>query len=268
MKAIGFNQGQYGDLCMNLIACRAFKRDHPNSQLYFGINKKYESLKYIFFNNDYVDHIHIWDQYDGWPSQEDKQFLSTMNFDKVFNPMPKHTEELWHVNRHQTQEVCLMHGLKPPEDLSIKLNKYFEVKRNTNMVAVNLSAETRSQDKTPSLEKSIEIVNLLTKLGYKPVQIGLPDQPQIAEKRFIGEFFETIRFVLSCDFLITVDSAMAWISSGYQFPTLGLYSSAYYPMTYTSKNWQPINNNAIYLEDKKIDNISLDLIKVAIDNII
>jgi ADP-heptose:LPS heptosyltransferase len=44
MKAIGFNQGQIGDLGMNMIACRAFKEAYPDSHLTFGINKKYQSI--------------------------------------------------------------------------------------------------------------------------------------------------------------------------------------------------------------------------------
>ena len=47
IKAIGFNQGQYGDLVMNIIACKAFKQQYPNSHLTFGINKKYSDLKSI-----------------------------------------------------------------------------------------------------------------------------------------------------------------------------------------------------------------------------
>lgn len=268
MKAIGFNQGQYGDLCMCTVAAKAFKQTYDNSHLTLGINKKYENLKYIFINNDYIDDIHIWDQYDGWPSIKDKDYLSKVNFDKVYNPMEKHTEDLWYLNRHQTQELCLMHDLNPPEDLRVSLKKYFEVRRNYNYVAVNLFAETRGDQKTPSLERAKDIISLLIKLGYKPVQIGLPNQEQITEKRFVGSFFEAIKFVLSCDFLITVDSAMSWIASGYECPTIGLYSSSYYPMAYTSKNWQPLNKNAIYLEENKINDIKLEKIEIATKNII
>ena len=268
MKAIGFNQGQYGDLCINLIACRAFKRDYPESKLYFGINKKYESLKYIFLNNPLIDDIHIWDQYDGWPSYIDQNYLDMMKFDKIFNPMPKHTQEDWYQYRHQTQELCLMHKLNPPENLKINLIKYFNTDKNPKYVAINFQAETRGQDKTPSLEQSQQIINLLIKLGYKPVQIGLSNQPEICKDKFIGTFFDTIKFVLSCDFLLTVDSAISWIASGYEFPTIGLYSRSYYPMAYTSKNWQPINNNGIYIEDNKINNIKLEIIESAIKNII
>ena len=49
----------------------------------------------------------------------------------------------------------------------------------------------------PSLSKAKEIINFIESLGYIPVQIGLPDQPQLCKNRFIVTFFETIKFVLS-----------------------------------------------------------------------
>lgn len=264
MKAIGFNQGQYGDLCMCTVACRAFKRDFPDSILYLGINKRYESIKDIFLHNNYIDKIHIWDQYDGWPSEIDKLNIINEKFDKIFDPMPKHTTDLWYLQNHQTKELCLMHDLKPPEDIQVSLNKYFEVDRNKKTVAINMFAETRAEDKTPSIKKAKEIISLLKSLNYRPVQIGLPNQEQICEDRFIGTFIDTVKFVLSCDFLLTVDSAMSWIASGYSFPTIGLYSYTYYPMSYTARNWQPINPNAVYLEDKRIDEIEIDKVASAI----
>lgn len=264
VKAIGFNQGQYGDLCINLIAAKSFKTYFPDSELYFGINKKYESIKEIFYNNTLIDKIHIWDKYDGWPSKIDEDFIERERFDYVFHAMAHHPEQDWYLKRHQTQELCYMHGLNPPENLQIDLNKYFTTERNSKFIAVNLFAETRGEDKIPSLDRAKEICQLISKMGYTPIQIGLPDQPQICDKRFVGTFFDTIKFVLSCDLLITVDSAISWIASGYKFPVLGLYSYTYYYGATTSKNWQPINPNAIYLEENIVNNISLDQIEKSI----
>ena len=91
--------------------------------------------------------------------------------------------------------------------------------------------------------------------GYIPVQVGLETEPEICENRFIGNFFETIQFALSCDFVFTVDSALAWIMSGYQHSVLGIYNYKYYYEAETAKNWQPINPNAYYIES---DNINID----------
>jgi len=182
--------------------------------------------------------------------------------------MPPHTQEHWYVNYHQTEEACLVHGLKPPENLQVDLHQYFPTERNKKHVALNLFAETRGDAKTPNLEQAQKISDLIKSKGYTPVQIGLPDQPQICEKRFAGSFFDSIKFTLSCDFLFTVDSAMAWIASGYSFSTLGIYSYSYYPHVTTAKNWQPINPNARYIEKDKISNITLDTISEEIDKMI
>jgi ADP-heptose:LPS heptosyltransferase len=255
MKVIGFNQGQFGDLCINTVACRAFKDAAPNSILHFGINKKYESLRPILEHQKNIDKIHIWDAYNDWPSEEDAKHIISEKFDFVFEAMPKHTSEAWYLKNHQAAEVCLMHKLKPPQNLQVELTKYFDTDRNNKHVAVNLFAETRGNSKTPSIKRSIEICEIIKSKGLIPVQIGLPEQEQICEKRFSGSFFECVKFVLSCDLLITVDSAMSWIASGYSFPTLGLYSYSYYYGAKTSKNWQPINPNGLFLESEHVNKI-------------
>lgn len=267
MKVIGFNQGQYGDLCMCTVAARSVKEMMPNCELYFGINKKYESLKDIFLHNDFIDHIHIWDQYDGWPNQKDLDYITGENFNIVFDAMPKHTSDQWYLFKHQTEELCHMHKIVPPMNLQVSLNKYFETEDNKKYVAVNLFAETRGSDKTPSLERAKEICEIIKSHGFTPVQVGLPSQPQICEERFTGTFFESIKFVLSCNFLFTVDSAMSWIMSGYNFPTIGIYAYSYYPGATSSVNWQPINSNGIYIESDKISNITVDSIDDSIRSI-
>ena len=53
MQAIGFNQGQLGDICMGVVAARAFKRDFPESQLTVGINEKFKNIAPLFLKNKY-----------------------------------------------------------------------------------------------------------------------------------------------------------------------------------------------------------------------
>ena len=50
---------------------------------------------------------------------------------------------------------------------------------------------------------------------------------------------------------------MSVIASAYNHPTIGLYSSAYNPAVTTTKNWQPVNPNAAYLESNLANNISM-----------
>ena len=267
-RVIGFNQGQAGDLCMNLVACRAFKEMFPKSEIIFGINRRYEQLAPLFLENPLVDGVHIWDGYDNWPTQADKDHIKSERFTHVFNPMPHHTREDWYLDRHQTEEVCWMHGLRPPNDLSVSLNKYFSTPPiDKRRIAVNLHAATRAEAKTPSPAHARAIIKALEGSGYMPVQIGLPNEEQYCKERFVGTFFESVQFVLSCGALLTVDSAMAWIASGYKFPTVGLYTPSYYPNALSSVTWQPRNDNLIALEAGRIDEISVDSVIGAISSL-
>lgn len=265
MRTIGLSQGQIGDLFMNIVACRSFKERFPESIMTLGINRKYSDVAPLFQDNPLVNAIHIWEGYDDWPQPKDQRYLDRCKFDHVFNPMPQHTRDDWYLHRHQTEEVCLMHGLTPPNDLSVSLTQWFKpLAKNPKYVVVNLSAATRAEAKTPSPQKAKEIVQTIIDLGFIPVQIGLASEPKYCEQRFIGSWLETVKFVLSCKFLITVDSAIAWIASGYQFPTIGLYAFSYYPDAKSSANWQPKNTNLLALESPTIGEITIESVSRSI----
>jgi len=266
IKAIGFNQGQFGDLCMNLIACRAFKNAHDENHLTFGINKKYQEIAPLFLNNPLIDDIHIWDGYDNWPTRNDEKFIEESNFDKIFHPMER-LRPSWQPFRHQTQEICLVHGLQPPEDLQIFLNKFFDTKDGyKKYISICHSGATDSKKKNLSEAKIDKICELIIKYGYSPLfyQNKYKDYDHIDTS-----FFESVQYLLSTKLLITIDSAMCWIASGYKFPTIGLYNQNYYSQygAKTSANWHPINGNAIYLEAPSMEELNIDLIENAINSI-
>lgn len=267
MKAFGFHLGQYGDLCMNIVACKAFKQKYPNSHFTFNIGRRYEDIKYIFYNNKYIDDIHIWEGYNSnWPTEKDKEYLNTISYDIFYDPMVGPRPN-WQNKRHQVEEVCLIRDLEPPQDLSVELNKYFDIYEGyKKYISICYSGATDSNKKNLSETKIDEICNLILKYGYKPLFY----QKKYKNYDYINEsFFEAIKYMLSTKLLITIDSAMCWIASGYKFPTIGLYNQNYYAEygANTSKNWQPINNKAIYLEAPSTNDISIDLIENAIKNL-
>lgn len=263
MKAIGFNQGQFGDLCMNIVACKAFKKKYPNSSLTFGINKKYESISPIFLKNKFIDNIHIWDGYDDWPKINDINYLNNNNYDIVFHPMKK-LRPNWQTVRHQTEEVCLVHGLEPPENLQIELNQYFNIKNNyKKYVSICAFGATDPHKKNLSENAIDKICELIKGNGYKPLFF----QAKYKDYDVIDlPFFEAIKVMLSTKFLISIDSALLWIASGYKFPSIGIYNKNYYSNygATTSINWQPINPNAIYYESESMGYINLDFLEKSI----
>jgi len=267
MKAIGFNGGCFGDVIMGAIAARAHKLQYPDSILVCGVAEKYSAIAPTIKTCPYFDDVCIWKGYDGWPAPEDKRHVLEAGYDKVYNAMPQHVDDDWYLRRHQTEEMCLMHGLQPPVDLQIRLIKSFDTIRKHKTIAVSFFGETRGASKSLSVNKAKEIVDLLTKTGYNVVQLGLPTEPSVAQ-RYTGSFFDVIRFCLGCDALVTVDTAMAWVMSGYQFPVVGLYGHSYYPRAFTARNWQPFNPNAIYLESAVANDIHPERVLGAINNLL
>lgn len=266
MKAIGFNQGQIGDLAMCLIPCRSLKEQYPEIKITFGINKKYESVSPIFLKNHLIDNIHIWENYDNWPSLNDKNYLLNNNFDLIFNPMPQMKHELWYLSHHHTEETCFMHGLKPPKNLQINLTPWFEKDlKYKNCVALTCFSSAGSVRDIPK-EVANKIIDYIHSLGMETIQLGTSVHPKLntTYPPINGSIFEDVKTAYSCKFLITADTGMNWIMSGYQSKVIGLYAFSSYPFLAPLKNRAPINPNAIYLISDYIQNIDEKLIQKSI----
>lgn len=270
MKAIGFNQGQIGDLAMNMIACRAFKETYPESHLTFGINRKYQSIAPIFQNNKLIDDIKIWENYDNWPSENDRQYLLDKKFDKVFHPMPQHKYNNWYIKYHHTEAVCIMHDLIPPKNLQISFNQWFELdKQYKDCVALTCFSSAGAIRDIPQ-DFANKIVDYIHSLGLKTIQLGLRDHPKLntTYEPIGGSLFDDIKIALSCKFLLTADTGMNWILSGYQSKVLALYSALSYPTYAPIINRSPRNKNAIYLENYNIKDINFEVIKDSINKLL
>lgn len=272
MKAIGFNLGLRGDIIMNSVAGRAFKRVSPDWHLTLGVYEKYADMLPLFYQHPYFDDFHVYSSYDGWPGQFDRAYLSNAGYNKIFNAMPPHTHDLWWKTQHQTEEVCKMHGLPVPENTQCVLNPWFysALNKRPKTIAFNFCGAFYAgypNSKSYSPMMAAQIVLLCKLRGYKVLVLGDPKEPEIAgAERFIGTFFDSVKTMLSCDAFIGVDSSLTWVASAYGFPTLACYNHQYYGKELI-KNIQPINPQAIYLSGNGIDSISLDAIDKAIDNI-
>jgi ADP-heptose:LPS heptosyltransferase len=270
MKAIGFNQGQIGDLGMNMIACRAFKEAYPDSHLTFGINKKYQSIAPIFEKNELIDDIRIWENYENWPSENDKQYLLDKKFDKVFHPMPQHKYDNWYIKYHHTEAVCMMHDLVPPKNLQISFNRWFELdEKYKDCVALTCFSSVGAIRDIPK-DFANKIIDYIHSLGLKTIQLGLKDHPRLntTYEPIGGSIFDDIKIALSCRFLLTTDTGMNWITSGYKAKVLALYSCLSYPTYAPIINRAPRNPNAIYLENYNIQDIDFELIKDSVNKLI
>ena len=158
-----------------------------------------------------------------------------------------------------------MNGFSPPKDLSCVLTKYFELKSGFED-SVCISPFTAWEKKNISLSKWEQIVSFVNSKGLKVVQIGGNSEPTIkgAEKKLNLSYFESAKVMLSCKFLICLDGGMSWVASAYKQKVLGLYGY-HFDGLMSPKIYQPINENAIYLESKNAEDIQMNLI---FDNII
>lgn len=269
MKIIGFNAGQRGDLVMNTVACRAAKLKWPDCKLTFAIGKPFADMAPLFEHHPYIDKVHIWHSY-GKLIADDKLFLNTERFDKIFNPMPKHKSENWYNEVScQTEEVCQMHDLEPPDDLSCYLNKWFEP-THSEQKFICFSPWTAHEPKNLPVEKWEKIVKYITDKGYAAVQLSAWEQARIKGATFRLEgknYFGAVKALLGSELLITLDSGMNWVSSAYQHPTLGLMGIHYLGQK-NSKVYQPINPAATYLEGNHANDIPLEEIFENIDRML
>ena len=269
-KIIGFNQGQIGDLAINMIPCQVIKNMFPDCHLTFSINKKYSSAAPIFYHNPLIDEIKIWDAYDNWPSSEDTIWMNNNKFDIFFNPNPTVTDEEWFLKRHHTEEVCRMHGLTAPQDLQIRLTKYFDtLDKYKNCVALSPFTSAGAQRDIP-YSVAEKIVHYLHSLGLETIQLGVNGHPQLPTTYQIvgGSIFDDVRIALSCKFLLTADTGINYLMSGYEHKVLGLYCYSCYPKRPPIKNRIPWNKNATYLEEENILDIPMGLIQNTILSII
>jgi ADP-heptose:LPS heptosyltransferase len=264
IKALGFNQGQIGDLAMQVVLCKRFKNIFPDSHITFGINKKYESCKDIFKENKYIDDIKIWDGYDDWPTKIDKKFLDdySSEYDYIFNPMSCHIDQQWYTKTHHIQAFANNHGLGKIEDLKIDLERWFDLdKKYKNCIAITAFSSATGIRDIPK-DFCNKIIDYIHSLGYETIQLGLKNHEKLntTYEPIGGSVIEDVIIAASCKMVLTTDTGMNWIMSGYKQNVLGLYSSKSYPIHAPLYNRTPINPNALYLESDYVGNISLETI--------
>jgi len=263
--------GQYGDVIMQEPGLREFIKNNPDTKIILAICDKYKEVLPLFY--DYHENIidyKIWEGYDDWPAESDIKYINSQNFDAMFPcEKPEHEQLDWPKYRHITTETALMLGLSA-STTNIQLNMPPGVVKEPKTVALHLfSSKWPSGARSLNVEKQTAIVDHVTSKGYKVYQISAPHQPHIKNTTFVkGTYFESCKKMLSTELLISCDSGMLFVASAYDHPTIGLMSIAYHPIANTlgtTKNWQPVNPNAVYLEHMLAAQLPIDKIIAEID---
>lgn len=257
MKIIGFNGGQIGDLAINMVALRAIKEKYPDCHFTFAISKKYESVAPVFYKHKWIQDIRIWEGYDNWPTENDKKYIDENDFDLFFSPIPRNLDENWYLRRHHTEQNCLNHNIEPPSNLQIEFNRWFDLdEKYKDCVAIAPFTSAGAPRDVPE-ETACKIIEHLHKKGVKTIQLGHPSQKQLPTfYPMVGRsVFEDVKIGLSCIFVITADTGINYLLSGYEKSVLGLYSTICYPLPVPLRNRTPVNKNSIYLEGVTVNDI-------------
>ena len=119
-----------------------------------------------------------------------------------------------------------------------------------------------SNGRTFSVEKLNILVDRIHELGYKTILIGTDKEPKLNNTEVTNtSFFNAVKIMLSCKMLITADTAMSWIASAYNFPSIGYYTKNYIDMKIDRIcSHIPINPRGQALLADKIDEIPIDKI--------
>lgn len=274
MRAIGFCQGQRGDLIISTVAARAFKQRYPDAHLTLGVNQRYTDMIPLFYQHPYFDDFHVYEEYDNWPGRRDQLYLLSSGYNAVYPAMPKrHNEATWWQTEHQAQNICSVYGLIPPQDIQCILTPWFRPygQDMRDYVAFNYIGAFYAgypNAKSYSPERAAEIVRIVRGLGYKVIVLGDPNEPLLegTERRPLT-YVESVKTMLSCRAFIGIDSGLTWAASAYSFPTLACYSDAYYSPAHIS-NIQPRNPNSRYLSAPNVNEISVDAIVGAVREIL
>ena len=260
--------GQFGDIIMQEPGLRNFIAENPNTKIVLGCTERYAGILPIYENyHDNIIDFHMWEGYDNWPTEKDREYIKSQNFDAMYpSKIPTHDQPDWARHRHITEETALMLGAAA-KTKDIKLNMPEGVVREPKSVAIHLfSSKWPGGARSVNIGKQNIIVKYLISKGYKVYQLSGPHQPHIKNTTFVrGTYFESCKKMLSTDFLITCDSGMPWVASAYNHPMIGLYTAIYNPLIGTTKNWQPINPNAVYLESYSANSINTETILSEID---
>lgn len=260
IKAAGFLLGQFGDLVIQTVVCRAFKQKYPDSYLTFTIGDRYKDILPLFFNHPDIDDFHIYEGYDNWPSPNDIEYLKYKKFDLVFDGKASPTRHDWYNHYHYAQEHCLEHGLTPPDDLSYYLKRWFSLYDNyNNIITLSLFPSKGTQLDKGMLIEQAEILCLdLKKNGYQPIQLGGRFEIKLenAENPDFS-FLEATRTMLSSKLHITADTAFSSIAAAYNHPTIGFYGLNYSNMVDCFSHLPP-NKNALYIKNRPPNSIKAE----------
>jgi ADP-heptose:LPS heptosyltransferase len=274
-KILATHHGLRGDLAINVPAIERLKKKYPNILIDMPIHKQFADMSPLFLNHSAINSAFITDDYEKFPNEKDKIMLMKRGYSHILNPMKRHLDDRWWASMHQTTAVLFDYTegeeILPESERQINLTKWFDVPVLTKTVAFAPFAGYAyniNNDKMLSINMAQKIVDFLISKGFKVLQLGGSNEPMLknATPFQVGTYFDSVRHMLGCNFLIHTDTGMGWYASAYKHKQLGLYGHRYYGKD-NVKNIQPVNPNSLYLDAATVAEIEFDKITEAIEKI-
>ncbi len=264
MKKVYFgNLGQFGDIVMQEPALRKYIKDNPDDKITLGVSLKYaEALKLYDNYHDNIVAKKIFLDYENFPTEDDVRYFNNEQFDLVTiksdsnqielsdkGCLALHPDSQWATKIHQTVAAGRQQGIEV-DDTQIRFNKTFDLEIKEKFVCFSLFPNyPHGGVKAPSIQQVEGIVKLINKMGYHAVHLNGPGEPDVkGSVKANRSWIDSVALLTKSEMLITADTGMSWVASAFNHPTVGLYAWGYNPVSNTSKNWQPTNSNAVYLE--------------------
>jgi ADP-heptose:LPS heptosyltransferase len=254
--------GQVGDIAMATVAARQAKAQWPDSHITFAVGLRYRHVAdQLVTGLPFIDAIHCWSGYDNWPDENDIDHISTAKYDLFCPPFPEHTSDSWYNHMHYIHETCMMLGLPAPVDTQITLGyQSTVVRRSENTITLSLYSLGHQEHKTLDRALVIQLCRWIKDRGLTPLLVGGGD-PEIPGAELIGPKLtlqQAVDRIVAAKAHVTVDTALSWIASAYQVPTVGLYAINYPDMSLPRVvSHNPTNPHAIYLNKESITQHSL-----------
>ena len=254
-KVLGVRQSLIGDCIMSLPVLQFVEKRRPNSYKYWHVAKKCSQSAPLFYNHPLIDKIVITDCEEGF-GPKDIELAKQCDF--VFNTTPQHPfGECWHDHRNMLQETWVMAGIDlkefealTEEEKTPSLTKWFNTNRESNTIAVHCFAGYgRDNHRSPSKEWWAELIESLTKQGFKVIRLGHPKEPELTKCNDLRHlsFLEQIQIALGCDMYIGTDSGFSLVMGAYSHPQITLLTNWNVNHFQNPTCLQPINKNNISL---------------------
>ena len=271
MRKVYFgNLGQFGDIAMQEPALRQFIKDNPTDKITLGCSIRYAAAMKLYDNyHENVTVRKLFLDYDNFPTEDDIKYFENEKFDLVTikqgsdkvqhsdkGKLALHPDSNWAEHVHQTIAAGRQQGIEV-EDTQIQFRTKLSALIEDKYVCLSLFPNhPKGGVKSFSRAQIMGIVKLINKLGYKAIHLNGPEEPDIeGSYKSNCSWINSVALATNSELLITGDTGMAWATSG-------LYAWGYNPAAGTSKNWQPTNPNAVYLESKLASQIgSKDIIE-------